>query len=58
MLKPNNMNPTWDIVLKANSLFILDCVKPTTVHIINDKRELIIGLCGAKIKLMAKNKNR
>ena len=52
------MNSTWNIVLKANSLFILDCVKPTTVPIINDKRELIIGLCGAKIKLMAKNKNR
>ena len=40
ILKPNNMNPIWEIVLKANNLLILDCVKPTTVPIINNKREL------------------
>jgi hypothetical protein len=40
IVKPNNINPTCDIVLKAKSLFILDCVNPTTVPIIRDKREL------------------
>jgi hypothetical protein len=40
MVKPNNIKPTCDIVLKANSLFILDCVNPTTVPITKDKREL------------------
>jgi hypothetical protein len=40
MVNPNNKNPTCDIVLKAKSLFILDCVNPTTVPIISDKREL------------------
>jgi len=40
ILKPSNINPTCDIVLKANSLFILDCVNPTIVPIIKDKREL------------------
>jgi hypothetical protein len=40
MVNPNNINPTCDIVLKAKSLFILDCVNPTTVPIISDKREL------------------
>jgi hypothetical protein len=34
------MKPTCDIVLKAKSLFILDCVNPTTVPITKDKREL------------------
>ena len=28
------------MVLNANNLFILDCVNPTTVPIIKDKREL------------------
>lgn len=45
MLRPNNINPTWDIVLKAKSLFILDCVNPTTVPIIRDRRELNNRLC-------------
>ena len=40
ILKPNSINPTCDIVLNAKSLFILDCVKPTTVPITKDKREL------------------
>jgi hypothetical protein len=40
MVNPNNIKPTCDIVLKAKSLFILDCVNPTTVPIIRDKREL------------------
>jgi hypothetical protein len=40
IVKPNNINPTCDIVLKAKSLFILDCVNPTTVPITRDKREL------------------
>jgi hypothetical protein len=34
------MKPTCDIVLKAKSLFILDCVNPTTVPITKDRREL------------------
>jgi len=34
------MNPTCEIVLNAKSLLILDCVNPTTVPIIKDKREL------------------
>jgi hypothetical protein len=45
MLKPNNIKPTCDIVLKAKSLFILDCVNPTTVPIIRDRRELNNRLC-------------
>ena len=40
ILKPNNINPTCDIVLNAKSLFILDCVSPTTVPITKDRREL------------------
>ena len=40
MVNPNNIKPTCDIVLKAKSLFILDCVKPTTVPTTKDKREL------------------
>jgi hypothetical protein len=34
------MKPKCDIVLYANNLFILNCVKPKTVPIIKDKREL------------------
>ncbi len=41
MLKANNIKPTWLIVLYANNLFILDCVKPKTVPIINESKELI-----------------
>ena len=40
-LKANNIKPTWDIVLYASNLLILNCVKPTTVPIINERRELI-----------------
>ena len=40
ILKPNSINPTCEIVLNANNLFILDCVNPTTVPITKDKREL------------------
>ena len=40
ILKPNSINPTCDIVLKANNLLILDCVNPTTVPITKDKTEL------------------
>ena len=40
-LKANNIKPTWDIVLYASNLFILNCVKPTTVPIINERSELI-----------------
>jgi hypothetical protein len=39
-IKPDNINPTCEIVLNAKSLFILDCVNPTTVPITKDKREL------------------
>ena len=28
IVKANNINPTWLIVLYANNLFILNCVKP------------------------------
>ena len=34
------MKPTCEIVLYANNLFILNCVKPTTVPIINESNEL------------------
>lgn len=30
----------WEIVLYANSLFILVCVKPSTVPIINENKQL------------------
>lgn len=40
ILSPNKINPTCEMVLNAKSLLILDCVNPTTVPIINDKREL------------------
>ena len=40
ILSPNSINPTCEIVLKAKSLLILDCVNPTTVPITSDKREL------------------
>jgi hypothetical protein len=40
ILSPNRINPTCEIVLKAKSLLILDCVNPTTVPITKDKREL------------------
>ena len=38
--KANNINPRCDIVLYAKSLFILNCVKPKTVPIIRDNKEL------------------
>ena len=41
MLKANNIKPRCDIVLYANNLFILNCVKPKTVPIIRDNKELI-----------------
>ena len=40
MLKANSIKPKCDIVLYANNLFILNCVKPNTVPIIKDKNEL------------------
>lgn len=40
ILKANNIKPRCEIVLYANSLFILNCVKPKTVPIIKDKNEL------------------
>ena len=39
--RPINMYPTWPIELYANNLFILVCVKPKIVPIINDKKQLI-----------------
>ena len=40
-IKANNINPICDIVLYANNLFILVCVKPNTVPIIKEKKQLI-----------------
>ena len=40
ILNASNINPTWDIVLYANNPFILNCVKPTTVPVIRDIKEL------------------
>ena len=40
MLKVNKIKPKCDIVLYANNLFILDCVKPNIVPIIKDNTEL------------------
>ena len=40
MVKAKSMKPKCDIVLYANNLFILNCVKPNTAPIIKDKREL------------------
>lgn len=34
------MKPICEIVLYANNLFILNCVKPSTAPIIKDKNEL------------------
>ena len=38
--KANNIKPRCEIVLYAKSLFILNCVKPKTVPIIRDNKEL------------------
>ncbi len=40
ILKAKSIKPRCDIVLYANSLFILNCVKPKTVPTIKDKNEL------------------
>jgi hypothetical protein len=40
ILNANNIKPTCEIVLYANNLFILNCVKPTTVPIIKESSEL------------------
>ena len=40
ILKAKSIKPRCDIVLYANNLFILNCVKPNTVPTINDKNEL------------------
>lgn len=40
MLRASNINPKCDIVLYANSLFILYWFKPNTVPIIKDSKEL------------------
>ena len=37
----SKINPTWLIVLYANSLFILNCVKPSTDPINKDNKLLI-----------------
>jgi len=46
ILNANNINPTWDIVLKANNIFIMNCVKPTTVPIIGEIKELYTTILG------------
>ena len=40
ILKAKRIKPICDIVLYANNLFILNCVKPSTVPIIKDNNEL------------------
>ena len=52
--KANNIKPRCEIVLYAKSLFILNCVKPNTVPIIRDKRELSNKL-DLQLKLNGKN---
>ena len=39
------MKPTWEIVLYANNLFILDWAKPTIVPNIKDNKELNNNNC-------------
>lgn len=41
ILKANNIKPTWEIVLYANSLLILNCVKPSIVPINKENKQLI-----------------
>ncbi len=41
ILKANRIKPTWDIVLYANNLLILNCVKPTIVPTNKESKELI-----------------
>ncbi len=53
ILKANNIKPRCDIVLYANNLFILNCVKPNTVPIIKDKKELN-SKAEVQVKLKAK----
>ena len=48
------MKPRWDIVLYANNLFILNWVRPTTVPIINDSKQLTNKL-DVQVKLKAKS---
>lgn len=43
MLKASSINPRCEIVLYANSLFILNCVSPKTLPIIRDKKELKVN---------------
>ena len=40
MLRAKSIKPRCDIVLYANNLFILNCVKPKIAPIIKDKNEL------------------
>ena len=40
ILKANNINPTWLMVLYANNLLILNCVRPTIVPIKRENKEL------------------
>lgn len=40
ILNANNMKPTCEMVLYANNLLILNCVRPTTEPITNESKEL------------------
>ena len=40
MLRAKSIKPRCEIVLYANNLFILNCVRPKTAPIIKDKKEL------------------
>ncbi len=40
IVKANNINPTWLMVLYANNLFILNCVKPKTDPITRENKLL------------------
>ena len=54
MAKASNIKPRCEIVLYAKSLFILNCVKPNTVPIIRDNKELSNKL-DLQLKLNGKN---
>ena len=54
ILNAKSIKPMCEIVLYAYSLFILNCVNPTTVPTINDNNELSNKLV-VHVKLNANN---
>ena len=53
ILNAKSIKPRCDMVLYANNLFILNCVKPSTVPTIKDKNELN-NKAEVQLKLKAK----